>query len=197
MKIDKNIAIAKDSRSRFIHAKLLPVDAIIIMPRSLDKMRAINTLIAHSLSPLVCLIYFCLYIVITKEVHPYAEESVLYLYNSKSSIVDATINAKDFSYYALPVHLLFRIGSLFESDLLYCARLASIAFVIYAVYRLFKLSLEKIAIKSKNREIISAMGITGMLLVFFLHLARIATFNIPYFYGLIALGQMVPYRFQR
>ena len=101
------------------------------MPHSLNKMRAVNTLIAHSLSPLVCLIYFCLYIVITKEVHPYAEESVLYLYNSSSSIVDATINAKDFSYYALPIHLLFRIGSLFGSDLLYCARLASIAFVIY------------------------------------------------------------------
>ena len=162
------------------------------MPHSLDKMRAINTLIAHSLSPLVCLIYFCLYIVITKEVHPYAEESVLYLYNSSSSIVDATINAKDFSYYALPVHLLFRIGSLFGSDPLYCARLASIAFVIYAVYRLFKLALENIAIKPKNREIISAMGITGMLLVIFSTSSEnLATFNIPYFYGLIALGQMV------
>ena len=103
------------------------------MPRSLDKMRAINTLIAHSLSPLVCLIYFCLYIVITKEVHPYAEESVLYLYNSNSSIVDATIYAKDFAYYALPVHLLFRIGSLFGSDLLYCARLASIAAAVVAL----------------------------------------------------------------
>ena len=67
------------------------------MPHSFDKMRAINTLIAHSLSPLVCLIYFCLYIIITKEVHPYAEESVLYLYNSSSSIVDTTINAKDFA----------------------------------------------------------------------------------------------------
>ena len=38
---------------------------------------------------------FCSYIITTKEVHPYAEENILYL-NNINSILDATINAKIF-----------------------------------------------------------------------------------------------------
>ena len=155
-------------------------------------MRAFNASITRSLSPVVCMIFFCSYIITTKEVHPYAEESILYLNNISNSILDATINAKDFSYYALPVHLLFRIGPLLQGDPLYWARLISIAFVIYAVYRLFKLGLENISISSRKREIISATGILGMLFVIFSTSSEnLATFNIPYFYGLISLGQMI------